>query len=153
SPYSSGHSATWADAFTARAFGDLTARAGVSTVLIESGGIEGDLQKQRLRKLNFLALVGALDAIATGRYAGLPRERYTELPENGDTWPDLRISGGTLVLPGQPPAKVDLMVEFERPLLERGGIIEAIGDLGARPARRTIDASGLYIHPYRADGA
>ncbi len=152
-PYIGGHIAKWDDTFNPRAFGDLTAAAGVSTILIESGGIEGDLQKQRLRKLNFLALVGALDAIATGRYAGLPRERYTELPENGDTWPDLRISGGTLVLPGQPPAKVDLMVEFERPLLERGGIIEAIGDLGARPARRTIDASGLYIHPYRADGA
>src|SRR5690606_692274 len=104
------------------------------------------------RKLNFLALVGALDAIATGAYAGLPHARYEELPENGATWPDLRITGGTLVLPGQPPAQVDLMVEFERPLLERGGTIEAIGDLGDRPARRRIDATGLYIHPYRADG-
>lgn len=147
-PYIGGHIAKWDDTFNPRAFGDLTAKAGVSTVLIESGGIEGDLQKQRLRKLNFLALVGALDAIATGAHTGLPRARYEELPENGKTWPDLRITGGTLALPGQPPAKVDLLVDFERPLLERGGTIAEIGDLGGRPARRNIDASGLYIVPF-----
>ncbi|GAB3304150.1 M14 family zinc carboxypeptidase [Luteimonas notoginsengisoli] len=152
-PYIAGHIAKWDDTFNPRAFGDLTSKAGVSTVLIESGGIEGDRQKQRLRKLNFLALVGALDAIATGSHAGLPRARYEELPENGSVWPDLRISGGTLALPGQPPAKVDLLIEFERPLLERGGTITGIGDLGGTRARRGIDASGLYIVPFDPPGA
>jgi len=147
-PYIAGHIAKWDDTFNPRAFGDLTAAAGVSTILIESGGIEGDLQKQRLRKLNFLALAGALDAIATGAYAGLPRERYDELPENGDVWPDLRVTGGTLALPGRPPARVDLLVDFERPLLERGGTLADIGDLAEVRARRTIDASGLYIVPF-----
>src|SRR5690606_40382435 len=70
-PYIAGYMAKWDDTFNARAFGDLTQQAGVSTILIESGGIEGDPQKQQLRKLNFLALVGALDAIATGSHAGL----------------------------------------------------------------------------------
>ena len=148
-----GHIAKWDDTFNPRAFGDLTAAAGVSTILIESGGIEGDLQKQRLRKLNFLALVGALDAIATGAHASLPRQRYGELPENGDVWPDLLVTGGTLALPGRPQAKVDLLVDFERPLLERGGRIEDIGDLGDVQARRTIDASGLYIVPFDPPGA
>jgi Zinc carboxypeptidase len=147
-PYISGHIATWDDTFNPRAFGDLTARAGVSTVLIESGAIPGDSQKQRLRKLNFLALVGALDAIATGSYSGMPRERYTELPENGDSWSALKIAGGTLVLPGLPQAKVDLLIDFERPLLERGGSIADVGDMGDERARRTIDASGLYIVPF-----
>ena len=152
-PYIAGHIAKWDDTFNPRAFGDLTSKAGVSTVLIESGGIEGDPQKQRLRKLNFLALVGALDAIATGSHAGLPRARYEELPENGKAWPDLRITGGTLALPGQPLAKVDLLIDFERPLLERGGTIANIGDLGDTRARRTIDASGLYIVPFDPPGA
>jgi hypothetical protein len=152
-PYISGYIAKWDDTFNPRAFGDLTAKAGVSTVLIESGGIEGDPQKQRLRKLNFLALVGALDAIATGAHAGLPRARYEELPENGKAWPDLRITGGTLALPGQPEARVDLLIDFERPLLERGGTIAEIGDLGDTRARRTIDASGLYIVPFDPPGA
>ncbi|MDQ2701385.1 MAG: peptidase M14 [Pseudomonadota bacterium] len=151
-PYISGHIAKWDDTFNPRAFGDLTSKADVSTILIESGGIEGDLQKQQLRKLNFLALVAALDAIATGAHAGVPRALYDTLPENGRDWPDLRINGGTLAIPGQPQARVDVMIEFERPLLERDGTIEDIGDLGDRPARRTIDATGLYIIPTKAFG-
>ncbi|MGY0612167.1 M14 family zinc carboxypeptidase [Luteimonas sp. A501] len=151
-PYIAGHIAKWDDTFNPRAFGDLTAKSGVSTVLIESGGIEGDLQKQQLRKLNFLALVGALDAIATGAHAGLPREHYDELPENGRVWPDLLVAGGTLALPGQPQARVDLLVDFEQPLLERGGTIADIGDLDGVQARRSIDASGLYIVPFDPSG-
>lgn len=147
-PYVGGHIARWDDTFNPRAFGDLTARAGVSTVLIESGGIQGDPQKQRLRKLNFLALVGALDAIATGAHAGLPHARYDELPENGEVWPDLLVTGGTLALPGQPQARADLLIDFAQPLLERGGSIADIGDLTDVRARRTIDATGLYIVPF-----
>ncbi len=151
-PYIGGHIAKWDDTFNPRAFGDLTAKAGVSTVLIESGGIEGDPQKQRLRKLNFLALVGALDVIASGAYDGLPHARYEELPENGKVWSDLRIVGATLALSGQPQAQVDLLVDFEQPLLERGGTIVDIGDLTDTPARRTIDATGLYIVPFDPPG-
>ncbi len=147
-PYIHGHIAKWDDTFNPRAFGDLTQQAGVSTILIESGAIDGDVQKQRLRKLNFLALVGALDAIATGRYAGQPHARYDELPENAAVWPDLLVAGGTLVVPGQPQAKVDVLVDFDRPLLERGGTIADVGDLEGRKARRTIDATGLYIVPF-----
>lgn len=152
-PYIGGHIAKWDDTFNPRAFGDLTSKAGVSTILIESGGLEDDPQKQRLRKLNFLALAGALDAIANGSYAGLPHAPYDDLPENGSVWPDLRISGGTLAIPGQPPAQVDLLVDFEQPLLERGGTIAGIGDLGDNPARRSIDASGLYIVPFDPPGS
>jgi len=152
-PYIHGHIAKWDDTFNPRAFGDLTQQAGVSTILIESGAIEGDVQKQRLRKLNFLALVGALDAIATGGYAGQPHARYDELPENAAVWPDLLIAGGTLAIPGQPQAKADVLVDFDRPLLERGGTITDVGDLEGRHARRTIDATGLYIVPFDAPDA
>ena len=150
-PRIGGHLAKWDDTYNPRAFGDLTAAAGVSTLLIESGGIEGDLQKQRLRKLNFLALAAALDAIATGSHLHLSHAPYDELPANGEVWPDLLIAGGTLVLPGRTPARADLQVDFSEPLLERGGSIEDIGDLGHVRARRVIDASGLYVHPLRED--
>lgn len=147
-PYIGGHIAKWDDTYNPRAFGDLTAKAGVSTVLIEAGGIEGDIHKQRLRKLKFLALLGALDAIATGSHAGLPRSPYDELPENGEVWPDLRIAGARLALPGQPPARVDVLVDFQDPLLERGGTVQDVGDVAETPARRTIDAGGLYLVPF-----
>lgn len=149
-PYIAGRIAKWDDTFNPRAFGDLTARAGVSTILIESGGIEGDLHKQQLRKLNFLALVGALDAIATNAHAGLSRRHYDTLPENGKVWPDLKIAGATLAIPGLPQAKADVLVRFDEPLLQRGGVIDDIGDLADRPARRIIDANGLYAVPIRA---
>ncbi|WP_133000991.1 M14 family zinc carboxypeptidase [Luteimonas arsenica] len=152
-PRIAGHIAKWDDTFNPRAFGDLTAKAGVSTILIESGGIEGDVQKQRLRKLNFLALAAALDAIATGAHAGLPHAAYEELPENGETWPDLLVTGGTLVLPGRPQARVDLLLRFEQPLLGRGGRIADVGDLGGEKARRVIDASRLYIIPFDPPGS
>ena len=146
-PYLAGHIARWDETFDPRAFGDLTTQWGASTVLIEAGGIEGDVQKQRLRKLYFLGLVAALDSIATGSHAGVPHALYRELPENGDVWPDLLVRGGTLSLPGQPPTRADVLVNFRNPLTETDGAVADVGDLGTRKARRSIDARGLFIVP------
>ncbi|UNK57986.1 hypothetical protein MNQ95_02415 [Pseudoxanthomonas daejeonensis] len=146
-PYIAGHLARWDDTFNPRAFGDLTAQWGSSTILIEAGAIEGDPQKQQLRKLYFLGLLAALDSIASGSHVGVPHALYRELPENGDPWSDLRIDGGTLAIPGQPHARADLLLEFGDPLAWRGGSIKDIGDLKERPARRTVDARGLFIVP------
>ncbi len=146
-PYLAGHIARWDETFDPRAFGDLTTQWGTSTVLIEAGGIDGDVQKQRLRKLYFLGLVAALDSIATGRHAGVPHGLYRELPENGDVWPDLLVRGGTLAVPGRPPARADLLVNFRDPLAETGGAITDVGDLAHAKARRSIDARGLFIVP------
>jgi hypothetical protein len=116
-------------------------------VLIEAGGIEGDVQKQRLRKLYFLGLVAALDSIATGSHAGVSPALYRDLPENGDVWPDLLVRGGTLSAPGRPPLRADLLVNFRNPLMETDGAIADVGDLGTKKARRSIDARGLFIVP------
>ena len=151
-PYIAGHMARWDETFNPRAFGDLTAQWGSSTVLIEAGGIEGDPQKQQLRKLYFLGLLAALDGIASGSHARVPHALYRELPENGEPWPDLRIDGGTLAIPGQPQARADLLLDFRDPLAWLDGSIKDIGDLRDRPARRTLDARGLFIVP-TAQGA
>ncbi len=146
-PYLAGHIARWDETFDPRAFGDLTTQWGASTVLIEAGGIEGDVQKQRLRKLYFLGLMAALDSIATGSHTGVSPALYRELPENGDVWPDLLVRGGTVSVPGRPPMKADLLVNFRNPLAETDGAIADIGDLGTKKARRGIDARGLFIVP------
>ena len=39
-------------------------------------------------------------------------------------------------------------MNFDDALLEHGGTIEDIGDLADTRARRTIDATGLYIIPF-----
>jgi len=146
-PYIGGHIARWDETFNPRAFGDLTAQWGTSTVLIEAGSMEGDPQKQELRKLYFLGMLAALDSIASGSHAGTPYALYRDLAENADPWPDLRIDGGTLAIPGQPQARADLLVSLRRPLTGEGAMLRDIGDLGGEDARIVIDAGGLYIVP------
>jgi hypothetical protein len=58
-------------------------RWGTSTVLIESGALPGDPEKQRLRAVNVVAIVSALDAIATGRFRAADPRAYDALPGNG----------------------------------------------------------------------
>ena len=146
-PRIAGHMARWDDSFNPRAFGDMMTAWGTSTVLVESGGIEGDPEKQQVRRLNFLALVAALDSIANETYAGMPVALYTDLPENGRVWPDLLITGATLLVEGVEPARADVLVNFRHSLARREGHILDIGDLGDIRARREIDASGLFIVP------
>ncbi len=74
--------ARYDDEFEPRAFGDNIQKWGTSTILIESGGLLNDPEKQRLRKLHFVALLTAFEAIADGRYAQTPLAAYESLPMN-----------------------------------------------------------------------
>ncbi|MBT8487413.1 MAG: peptidase M14 [Gemmatimonadetes bacterium] len=141
------HVAKYDDTFNPRAFGDLMGAWGASTVLIESGAWEDDPQKQHLRKTNFVGILAALDAIATGRYAEYDPEVYESLAYNGRRLPDLLIRGGTVAVPGIPVLEADLLVEYSMPLLEEGGMISDIGDLGTSEAQDTLDVDGLYLVP------
>lgn len=148
-PHLAGYIARWDDTFNPRAFGDLMTQWGTSTILIESGGIEGDPQKQALRRFNFLALVAGLEAIASGSHANAVPAWYTGLPENGRTWPDLLIHGGTLSMDGIAQGHADVLVNFRHPLAEQGGSIADIGDLAGTEVRQKIDASGLFLIPIK----
>ncbi|MGH7505836.1 MAG: serine hydrolase [Longimicrobiales bacterium] len=146
-PLVHGHITRYDDTFNPRAFGDLMQQWGTSTVLIESGGFQYDPEKQYLRTTNFVAMVTALDAIASGDYAGADPTVYTSLPQNSGSVNDLLISGGTLVVPGLPPARADIAADFD----DAGGdltfaTIDEIGDLAGVNARDTVDASGLFVH-------
>jgi hypothetical protein len=146
-PYAEGYMARWDDTFNPRAFGDLMTAWGTSTILIESGGWEGDPQKQHLRKLNFLGILAALEAIAGGTHDGMPVELYSDLPRNGRRVGDLLLRGGTVAVPGLPPLGADLLVNFEHPLAELGGRIADVGDLAETEARDTVFVDGLYLVP------
>jgi hypothetical protein len=146
-PLVAGHVTRYDDTFNPRAFGDLMQSWGTSTVLIESGGWRDDPEKQYLRKVNFVALVSALDAIATESYAAADPGLYEELPENGRSVNDLLVRGATIVLPGVEPYRADLSINFADALAHRDGRITEVGDLAEAAARDTIDATGLYLHP------
>lgn len=142
-----GRLAKYDDTFNPRAFGDLMQSWGTSTVLIESGGWQDDPEKQYLRKVNFVGIITALEAIASGAYEHADIAAYESLLENGRAVNDLLVLGGTVVVPGLPPYRADLAVNYDEPLKRTGGRIVEIGDLAELAARDTIDASGLFIHP------
>jgi hypothetical protein len=139
--------AVYDDAFNPRAFGDLMQQWGTSTVLIESGALPGDPEKQRLRALHVGALLTALDAIASGAYRTADPAWYDALPPNAGGAYDLLMRGAQLVLPGRPPARVDVAVNFDDAVARRGGRVREVGDLSAVVAIDTLVVDGLFLHP------
>ena len=142
-----GRVAKYDDDFNPRAFGDLMQQWGTSTVLIESGALPDDPQKQRLRALNAAAILVALDAIATGGYARADPDWYERLPFNAGGAHDLLVRGGRLVLGDDTPTLVDLAINYEDAVARTGGRIRDVGDLADVIAIDTLDLNGLYIHP------
>jgi hypothetical protein len=138
--------ARYDDAYAARAFGDNMQAWGTSTVLIESGVLAGDPQKQRLRAANVVALVSALHAIATGRADSQATAPYDDLPENHDIDAHLLVTGGHVVLPGAAPIRADLAIRFDDSSARTGPKIAEIGDLADISAVDTVRAEGLFLH-------
>ena len=142
-----GRVAKYDDGFNPRAFGDLMQQWGTSTVLIESGALPDDPQKQRLRALHVAGILAALDAIATGGYARASAAWYDDLPFNAGGANDLLVLGGKVVLPGGPPFAADLAINFDDAVARTGGRIREVGDLQLAVAIDTVDATGLFLHP------
>ncbi|NNE28951.1 MAG: peptidase M14 [Saprospiraceae bacterium] len=80
--YLPGHVGRYNDAFEPRAFGDNIQKWGTSTILVESGGLKNDPEKQHLRKLHFVLLLSSLLDIAEQKYEEYPMEEYEEIPYN-----------------------------------------------------------------------
>jgi hypothetical protein len=135
------------DAFNPRAFGDLMAAWGTSTILIESGAMPNDPDKQGLRRLNAAAIIRTLDAIATKSYEQADPNAYDQLQYNTGGAYDLLVRGGRLVVPGLAPVVADVAVNFEDAVARTGGRVREVGDLAGVVAVDTIDATGSFLHP------
>ena len=138
--------ARYDDEFTPRAFGDNMQAWGTSTVLIESGLVADDPQKQELRRLNVVALLSALHAIATGRYDDVSTAAYDELPMNRSVENDLLLFGGQIVLGGAAPIRADVAIWFDDSVARTGPNYGEIGDLEGVVALDTIDVTGQFLH-------
>ena len=135
------------DTFNPRAFGDLVQQWGTSTVLVESGALPDDPDKQRLRRINVGILLTALDAIATGRYRSADPDLYENLPYNASISRDVLVMGGTMVLPDGRTYAADLVFTFDDALTQSGDLtLREVGDLQGSTALDTIDARGLFLH-------
>ncbi|MFY0685633.1 MAG: peptidase M14 [Cyclobacteriaceae bacterium] len=72
------------DDFEPRAFGDNIQKWGTRTILIESGGYQGDREKQYLREVNFALLLTALDQISSVEFKSEPVSSYESIPNNAN---------------------------------------------------------------------
>jgi hypothetical protein len=70
------------DTFEPRAFGDNIQKWGTSTILIETGGYPNDVEKQFLRKMNFIGILTSLRSIAEQTYANESIDDYYAIPDN-----------------------------------------------------------------------
>ncbi len=142
-----GRIAKYDDTFNPRAFGDQMQAWGTSTVLIESGALPDDPEKQRLRTLHAAALLGVLEAIATRSFERADPARYESLPFNRGGAYDLLVVGGSLVVPGVGPLRADLAINFDDSVARTGGRIREVGDLETAVALDTLDLGGKFLHP------
>jgi hypothetical protein len=142
-----GRMARYNDAYATRAFGDRMQQWGTSTVLIESGALPDDPQKQRLRAINVAALLSALYAIAQDSLDETADLDYERLPMNSGVANDLLLLGGKVVFSGGEPVRADVAIVFDDAVAETGPRYAEVGDLADVIAMDTVDVSGLYIHP------
>ena len=91
--YAPGQVGRYNDDFEPRAFGDNIQKWGTSTILIESGGYPDDLEKQEIRKLNYVSILSAIYTIAKGSYKDISFDEYWAIPENDRKLFDLKIEG------------------------------------------------------------
>jgi hypothetical protein len=155
-PLAPGRIGRYDDSFEVRAFGDNVTRWGTPVVLIETGPWSPEDPEGPLVRLNFVALVSALDALATGRVRAADPARYDSLPVNGSQLFALRISHATIDPgTGVAPFLGDVGVGMTRTVrtvdgrreLSYPGRIDDLGDLRTSGALEDIDASGLTLLP------
>jgi hypothetical protein len=104
------------------AFGDNITKWGTSSILIESGGYPNDPEKQVIRKMNFLAMMTAIDAIANKKYTQTPVDSYYKIPKNHSSFTDLLIK------------EVNMVRNDKKYLV----------DIGVRQYRQVSDSSDFY---------
>ncbi len=155
-PLAPGRIGRYDDEFEVRAFGDNVTLWGTPVVLIETGPWPADEPERPLVRLNFVALVTALDALTTGRVNAADPARYESLPMNeSQVFPLLvrhaTIVPGTGVAPfqgdvGAGEVRVVRNVAGRR-TLAYAGRVEDLGDLRTYGALQEVDATGLTLVP------
>ena len=138
--------AKYDDTYTPRGFGDNFQSWGASTVLIESGGLKGDPEKQQIWKLNFIIILNALMEIAQDTYENYDAKGYEEIPFNASQMHDIVIRGLSF---GNDSIPLKSDIAIRRGEMTVGGDyfvrgrVEDIGDLPESYGYDEVEADGL----------
>jgi hypothetical protein len=132
--------ARYDDAFEPRAFGDNMQKWGTSTVLVESGHTIGDPEKDSIRKLNVIGILGSLFAIGSGESTGWDTSHYEHLPFNGSKAYDLIIRNVRIAHADGRFTSADLGVSYQVDThSESTPLLVDVGDLHTYTGVREID--------------
>ena len=142
--------AKYTDKYYPRSFGDNFQKAGVRSILVESGGFKGDPEKQYIRKLHFLIIVAGLKAIADQSFKLGAIKTYWEIPENTEFLYDLIIRNVSLEKNGAEYI-VDLAFKHEEITHEehwdfyhQSSLVD-LGDLSTHHGYEEFDATGFKV--------
>jgi hypothetical protein len=155
-PFASGQIGRYDDEFEVRAFGDNLTLWGTPVVLIETGPFPAAAPDAALVRLNFVGILAALDALATGNVEKADGKRYDTLPINESKMFYVLVKGAT-ILPGTgiPAFTADVGISANRRVRTLDGrrqiqmqtSIADLGDLRTSAGLRTIDGRGLFVAP------
>jgi hypothetical protein len=155
-PFASGQIGRYDDSFEVRAFGDNITLWGTPVVLIETGPWPAEEPDSHLVRLNFIAILSALDSLATGTVKRADEDRYESLPMNDSGLLYILVRGATVINgAGVQPYVADIGISGNRRVRIADGKREMqvvmniadMGDLRTAGALRTIDADGLTAVP------
>jgi hypothetical protein len=144
------------DSFEVRAFGDNMTRWGTPSVLIETGPYPAPEPDEPLLRLNFVALVSALEALAGGSVEQADLERYESIPMNDSSGMLHVIIRGARVFGEAGDAfTADIGVAANQGVSTRSGspraiitgVIAELGDLRVFSPMEAVDGSGLTVVP------
>ena len=159
-PFASGQIGRYDDAFEVRAFGDNLTLWGTPVVLIETGPYPSAEPDPPLVRLNFIGILAALDALASGAVDRADPARYDSLPAGESRLQYILVRNATVIAgTGVPPFTADIGITATRRVritegrreLQLAMVIDDIGDLRTLGALRTIDASGMTVIPAADD--
>jgi hypothetical protein len=149
--YIPNHTGRYNDDFEPRAFGDNIQKWGTKLILIETGGFKNDPEKQLGRKLNFVLIGSALEAIQKGLHKAIAVEQYNQIPRNDRNLFDLKIEKVQKEVNGS-YYTVDLgyYIEKSDDDSEKDTVVYQVtledqGDLSTYAGYKTFNAEGLKV--------
>jgi hypothetical protein len=155
-PFAPGQIGRYDEDFEVRAFGDNLTLWGTPVVLIETGAFPSDTPDPFLVRMNFVAIVSALHALATGEVEKADPARYDTLPRNESKGFYILVKNATVVAgTGVTPFTADIGISGVRRVRTVAGqrqiamqtAISDLGDLRTSSGLRTIEAGGLVAAP------
>jgi hypothetical protein len=134
------------DEFNLNCVGDTFQSLGVPTILYEAGHIDGDYNREEIRKIVFIALMKGISVISKGNIDTNSQD-YFEIPENTKSFYDIIIRNAKT--DNNPSELVDIAIQYKE-ILINGSLtfkpyIESISKLEKYFGHKEYDVQGKIV--------